>query len=214
MQPQTTPAAQPLYRVRLQRNRFRLFVTASCNLLQTQNCRLTRQCLQQQQNTLETANHANIALENVRHRRSCPCRSRKFKQDCAFFFARMNLQMLDFCLSCPVPCAADDLTLRRRRPDNGELLIISTADLKALYPTSTAASQDMTSDLNLHLDSQIESPEDARHREAKQAEGDDIQVRTDSTVRNVACCQTCTHHRPLGATLGIVNTAPLLQPAA
>ncbi|DBA68942.1 hypothetical protein WJX79_010880 [Trebouxia sp. C0005] len=35
----------------------------------------------------------------------------------------------------------------------------------------------MTSDLNLHLDSQIESPEDARHREAKQAEGDDIQLR-------------------------------------
>ncbi|DBA78636.1 hypothetical protein WJX77_011781 [Trebouxia sp. C0004] len=35
----------------------------------------------------------------------------------------------------------------------------------------------MTSDLNLHLDSKSESPEDARHREAKQAEGDAIQLR-------------------------------------
>ena len=34
----------------------------------------------------------------------------------------------------------------------------------------------MTSDLSLHLDSKSESPEDARHREAKQAEGDAIQV--------------------------------------
>ncbi len=53
----------------------------------------------------------------------------------------------------------------------------------------------MTSDLNLHLDSKSESPEDARHREAKEAEGDAIQVRTVSTVRCVACCQTCTHTR-------------------
>ncbi len=83
-----------------------------------------------------------------------------------------------------------------------------------MYPTSTAVSQGMTSDLNLHLDSKSESPEDARHREAKQAEGDAIQVRTVSTVRYVACPQTCTHQRPLEAILGIESTAQLLQPAA
>ncbi len=70
----------------------------------------------------------------------------------------------------------------------------------------------MTSDLNLHLDSKSESPEDARHREAKEAEGDAIQVRTVSTVRCVACCQTCTHTPE--AILDIENTAQFSQPAA
>ena len=56
----------------------------------------------------------------------------------------------------------------------------------------------MTSDLNLHLDSKSESPEDARHREAKQVEGDAIQV--SQMYRMLPDLHT--HQRSLGAVLG------------
>ena len=64
----------------------------------------------------------------------------------------------------------------------------------------------MTSDLNLHLDSKSESPEDARHREAKQVEGDAIQV----SQMHPMLPDLHTHRRALGAVLGTENTA---QPA-